>query len=163
MNFWPEQMDNEIKITTSEDPLPSVKSTRFLGVTIDNKLTWTTHTDNLIRKLSANKILLSKAKYLMNPEAKRLIYFAHIHSHLTYANTVWSTNTSKKQKTTIEKIQKYCLRSIANKKHNSHTDPLFKLLKILKFDDIIRMEQGKLAYKIKTNLCQHQFWNFLTH
>ena len=137
MNFWPEQMDNEIKITTSEDPLPSVKSTRFLGVTIDNKLTWTTHTDNLIRKLSANKILLSKAKYLMNPEAKRLIYFAHIHSHLTYANTVWSTNTSKKQKTTIEKIQKYCLRSIANKKHNSHTDPLFKLLKILKFDDII--------------------------
>ena len=50
MKFWPEQMDNEIKITTSEDPLPSVESTRFLGVTIDNKLTWTTHTDNLIRK-----------------------------------------------------------------------------------------------------------------
>ena len=85
----------------------------------------------------------------MNPEAKRLIYFAHIHSHLTYANTVWSTNISKKQKTTIEKIQKYCLRSIANKKYNSHTDPLFKLLKILKFDDIIRMEQCKLAYKTK--------------
>ena len=41
---------------------------------------------------------MSKAKYLMNPESKRLIYFAHIHSHLTYANTVWSTNITKKQK-----------------------------------------------------------------
>ena len=107
MKFWPEQMDNEIKIITTEDPLPSVESTRFLGVTIDNKLTWTTHADNLIKKLSANKILMSKAKYLMNLESKRLIYFAHIHSHLTYANTVWSTNITKKQKTTIEKIQKY--------------------------------------------------------
>ena len=152
MNFWPEQMDNPIKILTTEEPLPSVISTKFLGVTIDNKLTWTYHTDNLIRKLSANKILLSKAKYLMNPEAKRLIYFAHIHSHLTYANTVWSINISKKQKTLIEKIQKYCLRSIAKKKHNSHTDPLFKLLKIMKFDDITRLEQSKLAYKIKNKL-----------
>ena len=92
MSFWPEQMNNPIKILTTEEPLPSVKSTRFLGVTIDNKLTWTTHIDNLITKLSANKILLSKSKYLMNQEAKRLIYFAHIHSHLTYANTIWSTN-----------------------------------------------------------------------
>ena len=99
MKFWPEQMDNEIKIITTEDPLPSVESTRFLGVTIDNKLTWTIHTDNLIKKLNANKILLSKAKYLMNPESKRLIYFTHIHSHLIYANTVWSTNITKKQKT----------------------------------------------------------------
>ena len=85
MSFWPEQMNNLIKILTIEEPLPSVISTRFLGVTIDNKLTWTTHVDNLITKLSTNKILLSKSKYLINQEAKRLIYFAHIHSHLTYA------------------------------------------------------------------------------
>ena len=92
MSFWPEQMNNPIKILTIKESLPSVISTRFLGVTIDNKLTWTTHVDNLITKLRANKILLSKSKYLMNQEAKRLIYFAHIHSHLMYANTVWSTN-----------------------------------------------------------------------
>ena len=34
----------------------------------------------------------------MNQDAKRLIYFAHIHSHLTYANTVWSAHISRKQK-----------------------------------------------------------------
>ena len=98
MNFWPEQMNKEIKIHTAEEPLPSVTSTRFLGVTIDNGLTWHPHINNLISKVSVNKLLLSKAKHLMNQESKKLIYYAHIYSHLTYANTVWSTNISKKQK-----------------------------------------------------------------
>ena len=152
MSFWPEQMNKAIKIQTSEDPLPSVTSTRFLGVTIDNRLTWNTHITNLISKISANKILLSKSKNLMNQESKKLIYYAHIHSHLTYANTLWSTNISKKQKKTIEKVQKDCLRSIANKTNTSHTDPLFKSLKIMKVDELIQLEQSKLAYKIKNRL-----------
>ena len=90
-------MKNPIKILTTEGPLPSEESTRFLGVIIDNKLTWMTHTNNLITKLSTNKILIGKSKNLMNQDAKRLIYFAHIHSHLMYANTVWSTHISGKQ------------------------------------------------------------------
>ena len=98
MSFWPEKMENPIKILTTEGPLPSEESIRFLGVTIDNKLTWTAHTNNIITKLSTNKILLGKSKYLMNQDAKRLIYFAHIHSHLTYANTVWSNHITGKQK-----------------------------------------------------------------
>ena len=152
MNFWPEQMNKEIKINTSEEPLPSVTSTRFLGVTIDNELTWHPHINNLISKISVNKLLLSKAKHLMNQESKKLIYYAHIYSHLTYANTVWSTNISKKQKKRIEKIQKHCIRSISRRTRTSHTDPLFKQLKIIKFDDIVRLEQCKLAYKIKNRL-----------
>ena len=70
MSFWPEQMNNAIKIHTVEEPLPSVTSTRFLGVTIDNRLTWNIHINNLISKLSANKLLLSKSKHLMNQESK---------------------------------------------------------------------------------------------
>ena len=71
MNFWPEQMNKEIKIHTAEEPLPSVTSTRFLGVTIDNGLTWHTHINNLISKVSVSKLLLSKAKHLMNQESKK--------------------------------------------------------------------------------------------
>ena len=58
----------------------------------------------------------------------------------------------KKQKKIIEKIQKYCLRSIAKNPCNSHTDPLFKSLKIMKFEDITQLEQSKLTYKIKNKL-----------
>ena len=88
----------------------------------------------------------------MNQDAKRLIYFTLIHSHLTYTNTVWSTHISGKQKKIIEKIQKYCLRSIVKKPHYTHTDPLFKSLKIMKFEDLRCLEQCKLAYKVKNKL-----------
>ena len=72
----------------------------------------------------------------MNQDAKRLIYFTHIHSHLTYANTVWSNHITGKQKKTIEKIQKYCVRTITKIPHNTHTDPLFRSLKIMKFEEL---------------------------
>ena len=91
-------MESPIRILTSEGTLPSEESTKFLGVIIDNKLAWTQHIDNIITKLNTNKILLGKSKHLMNQPAKRQIYFAHIHSHLAYANTVWSNYITGKQK-----------------------------------------------------------------
>ena len=61
----------------------------------------------------------------MNQLAKRQIYFAHIHSHLVYANTVWSNYTTGKQKKTIEKIKKYCIRAISKKKNKiQNTHPI---------------------------------------
>ena len=146
-------MENPIKILTTKGSLPSEESIRFLGVTIDNKLTWSAHINNIITKLSTNEILLGKSKHLMNQDAKRLIYFTHIHSHLTYANTVWSNHiTGKHKKKTIEKIQKYCMRIITRSPPNTHTDPLFKSQKIMKFEELRRLEQCNLIYKIKNKL-----------
>ena len=99
-SFWSEKIEKPIRILTPEGTLPREESTKFLGVTIDNKLTWTQHIDNIITKLNTNKILLGKSKHLLNQSAKRQIYFAHIHSYLAYANTVWSNYTTGKQKNT---------------------------------------------------------------
>ena len=96
--------------------LPTVDTTKFLGVIIDKKLTWTKHINTIISKILANKNLLAKAKHLLTPEAKKHIYYAHIHSHLIYANTVWSEQMTSKQKKSLEKIQKHCIRSITNSK-----------------------------------------------
>ena len=132
--------------------MPSDESTKFLGVVIDNKLTWTQHIDNIITKLNTNKILLCKTKHLMNQPAKRQIYFVHIHSHLAYANMVWSNYTMENKKKTLEKIQKYCVRAISRKPYKTHTDPLFNSLKIMKFEEIRWLEQCKLTYKIRKKL-----------
>ena len=44
------------------------------------------------------------------------------------------------------------MRTITRRPHNTHTDPLFKSLKIMKFEELRRLEQCKLAYKIKNKL-----------
>ena len=60
---------NTIKL--GETTLPTVDTTKFLGVHIDNKLTWSKHINTTISKISANKNLLTKAKHLLTPEAKK--------------------------------------------------------------------------------------------
>ena len=49
------------------------------------------------RKYQQIKIC-SVCQKLLNMEAKKKVYFAHIHSHLIYAKTTWSSGFTKKQK-----------------------------------------------------------------
>ena len=114
-------LKNELKLHNKT--LPIVEQTKFLGITIDNKLSWTKHINSIISKISVNKNLLAKARHLLTPKVKKYIYYAHIHSHLNYANTVWSGHMTSKQTTALEKIQKHCIRSINNSKKTSPYRP----------------------------------------
>ena len=153
---------NELKLNNKT--LPIVENTKFLGIIIDNKLSWTKHINSIISKILVNKNLLAKARHLLTPKAKKHIYYAHIHSHLTYANTVWSGHMTSKQKNALEKIQKHCIRSINNSKKTSHTDPQFKALKIMKIKEITKYELCKLAFKVKEKLLPHALLDiFDTH
>lgn len=152
MQFWPKTSASLIKIKLGEVMLPTMNNIKFLGATIDNKMNWTKHINNILTKLSVNKNLLGKSRNLMNKDAKKHIYHAYIYSHLTYVNTVWSNHGNTKQKRLLKKIQKYCIRSITNSKKNSHADPMFKSLEIMKIDEKCKYKLCKLAYRVKEKL-----------
>ena len=114
MKFWhsPNINTKELNLTLNQTSIPLVSSTKFLGVNIDNKLTWTEHINNIITKISVNKNLIGRSRNLLSIQAKKCIYYAHIYSHLAYAVTVWGNSVTSKQKKNIETIQKFCIRAI---------------------------------------------------
>ena len=119
----------KLNLQLNQTMIPIVSHTKFLGVTIDNKLKWSEHINNIISKISVNKNVIGRAqKSIKYTCTKKCIYYAHIHSHLTYTNTVWGNSVTFKQKKNIETIQKYCIRAIHNKPRNYPTDNLFKNL-----------------------------------
>ena len=61
--------------------------------------------------------------------AKPSIYHAHIYSHLTYTLVVWGSMLTDNKIKKLYKIQKECIRYIANANKTTHRDPLFKNLK----------------------------------
>ena len=136
-------------IKLNNKTLPIVDNTKFLGVTIDNNLLWAKHINSVISKFSINKELTSKSEASPTPEAKRHIYYAHIHSHLTYANTVWSGRMTKQTKELDRKNTKTLYMIHNNSKKTSHTDPQFIALKIITIKEISKYELCKLTYNKK--------------
>ena len=86
-------------------------SIKFLGVIIDEHLSWIDHISIIENKLSKNLGLLYKAKRFLNAKAMKSLYFSFIHSYLTYGNAAWCSTTKTKLKSLFSK-QKQAIRII---------------------------------------------------
>lgn len=83
---------------------------------------------------------------------KKLLYYAHTYSHLTYGCVLWGPMLGNEQIKKIEKIVNKIIMSINNIKKTNNYLTLYKNLKLLHFNDIIELEVTKLLYKIVNNL-----------
>ena len=85
------------------------------------------------------------------------IYNALILPHLSYGILAWGKNNNIKA---ILKIQKKTVRAISKSSYNSHTDPLFKRLKLLKVNDIRKYFEIKFYHKYSNNILPEYFNDF---
>ena len=109
-------------------------STKFLGIHIDEFLTWKKHIAQVNSKISRAIFAIKQLKFTMPVEILKTLYFALIHPHIAYGILAWGNARSSVIRKTIT-LQKYAIRSINRAPHNSHTDPLFKATEILKISD----------------------------
>ena len=126
----------KVSLKINDVTLPKVQSTKFLGVWIDEKLDWTEHTNKLILKLKKNMNLLRVSKRFLTVDVKRIVYYAHIYSHLKYSIAIWGHMASKQQLTKLKKIQNEGLRLLTNTKHTDHSK--YNALGILPLEKVIQ-------------------------
>lgn len=88
-----------------------VKSTKFLGIYIDESLSWVDHVDYVLRQISPYVFVLQRFKNILSTESKRTIYNSFIHSILTYGVVLWGnatdtvlTKVKRKQKQAIKLV-----------------------------------------------------------
>lgn len=75
-----------------------------------------------------------------------MLYNSLIVPHLQYGILVWGYQIGR-----LAKTQKKAIRIITASKYNSHTEPLFKKLNLLKIQDIISHNELKFYYKYINN------------
>ena len=90
-------------------PLQKVSDTKFLGVTIDEGLTFNTHREKLARKLSSCSGMLSRIKDNIPASIHKNLYHSLFESHLSYGITVWG-GTSNNKFQPLFVAQKKCIR-----------------------------------------------------
>ena len=150
LKFWPD--NNAFEINVNGIWLQNEKYTKFLGIFVDDTLSWKEHANKVINRVHVNRKLLSNSKNLLSANALRNVYHAHIYSHLTYGLVVWGSMLDNIDRNTIYKAQKQCVQIITHSKQTAHTDPLFKKLNMLHFPDLIRLELVKLGYRLTNRL-----------
>ena len=134
-------------IVLDEIPLENVSHIKFLGITVDNKLSWKTHIENTIRTISRNTGVINRLKTHIPPSSLFTLYSSLILPYIHYGILAWG-NTHR---TLLEKLltqQKKVLRIICNVPSRSHTNSLFSKHKILKIVDLYRFHLGQFMYKL---------------
>ena len=114
-------------------------STKFLGIHIDECLTWKQHILQINRKVSNSIFAIKQLKHTLPIDILRTLYFALIHPHLTYGVLAWGNARSSALRKTIT-LQKRAVRTINRAAFNSHTDPLFNRSRILKISDLYQYQ-----------------------
>ena len=77
--------------------LPIIKSTKFLGIWIDENLNWTKHVSKLSVKLKRSQKLIQVSKNFLSSHALQNLYYAQFHSHLSYGIITWGNMINKGQ------------------------------------------------------------------
>ena len=109
---------------------------RFVGHVLDDKLSWQGHVQHICKKLASANFAINSTKHFIPLKIRKSLYYTMFDSHLNFGNLLWGC-ASNKILIKIEVLQKKCIRNVCLAKYNSHTQPLFKKLSILNFNDKI--------------------------
>jgi len=134
---------------------PDGKYFRLLGIHLAEFLTIGCHAQKLIGKLTRSNCL---AKNNLIYKVLRALYFALIHSHLTYCSIILSC-LSPSNKNKIFKIQMKAIRLLTNSICNAHTSPLFSQHHIFTQDKIIKFGKLKFMRTVFNNYAPKSFEN----
>ena len=138
---------NELRL--GDEIVKRVKSTRFLGLIVDEQLNWKGHLDRLKSKMKCGLGMLVRSNMHLTARAKKLLYYGQVHSHLCYGIGVWGPMINKGQMHELKSIQSKCLKLI-NPAISS--DQRLSKLNVLSIEQLIELEQCKLGYKLCNGL-----------
>ena len=135
--YWGEEIQNS-------------KSEKLLGVTIDNKLSFTEQSHKICDKSSQKFNALTRLSSFMNLEKRRIIMKAFVHSQFGYCPLIWMFH-NRTLNNKINRIHERASRKFYRDKTSNFTEFLQK-------DNAVTVHQKNLqvlateAYKVKMGL-----------
>ena len=161
MIFQPRQKRKtlDFSITLNSTHINRVKEVVFLGVVLDEHVTWKPHISRITKKVSKAIGLLCKSRFYISKFSLRTLYYSLVYPYLYYRTIAWgSTYPSNLNRLVI--LQKRVIRIINKDTFDAHTDPIFRDLKLLRLDQIYLYQLGKFMYLYRTGSLSKYFHNY---
>ena len=128
-----------------------VSHSKFLGVQIDNRLSWREHIVAVSRKIRQTVGVIGRARSFMNGHQLLGLYNTMILPHLQYCLINWGNfegDSNLDLARGILSLQKSLVRIVTFSHPYAHADPLFAQTGALKIDDLYKHTLRLFSYKL---------------
>ena len=159
--FHPVQKSNTIplrlpKLIIDTCEIKRETSIKFLGVLLDENLTWKPHIEIIKNKISKNIGIMYKARCVLNTNCLKQLYFSFIHSYINYANVAWGS-THKSKLMALYRQQKHASRLIFFESKQTHARPLMRKINALNIFQVNILQNLTFMFKLKNDLVPNIF------
>ena len=161
----PTQSDNlPLKLPNlfiNNNPIVRTEAIKFLGIIIDENLSWKKHIKTIESKMACAIGLLYKTRQFLNIESRKLLYFSFAHSHLAYANLIWgATHPSKLEK--LASQQRHICKVMNFKKRRDSARPIMCDMNITSFPNLNIYQVLIFMYRYSKKLLPPQLDNLFS-
>ena len=133
-------IDHSLKLKHDGKRLSPSQSLKYLGVILDEQhLQWNDQIAQVKIKLNHAIGILSKIRHNANPTILKVVYHSLFGSNLLYGAQLWG-QTNLANQNSIQVLQNCAIRKICFKKRNEPVSEDFKKIGILKFHDLIKLQ-----------------------
>ena len=139
-----------VNIKIRDQLISHVTTTKFLGVTIDNKLNYNSHIASLSKQMSRIKGISYRISYWLPPTILKNIYYALFYSRLLYAMPVFFLGGGGCGATNINKVRN--INRSAINLFNSNLPNYASLA--LRYDSVYQLISLTIFHKFKTGTAQ---------
>ena len=137
--------DNNLNIYINNVQVNETKCTKYLGLFIDNNLSWDMQCDKLCRHISGKIAVLRRIRSFIKPSIMKSIYDRTVQPVIDYGCSVWYNTTCKN----LEKLQNYAARIISGNFDyiNVRSIPLIRSLKWMTISERCEYFTAMLMFK----------------
>ena len=139
--------------------LKRVSKVKYLGVILDEMVSWSDQIVNLSSKLARSAGIFSKLRYYLDNSTLLQMYHALFNSHLQYGILCWGS-TSATNLNNLQILQNRAIRNMMKAPRYFRLDNYFLNLRILKVHDLYKFEVAKFLHGHHNNLLPDIFSSF---
>ena len=145
------RLPNAPTVSMDGAPLKQVLHSKYLGVYIDQNLSWSEHIQKVIKKIASGIGALKRVRSFVPIAIQRLIFNSLIQPHFDYCFVVWD----KCKKTLTDKLQKLqnrAARILTYSPYDASADPLIESLGWKKLENQRKVKKAVMVYKSLNSL-----------
>ena len=151
-----------VSIKIGNCPIKQTRYVKFLGVLLDENLSWKYHLTELSKKLARTCGMFFKVRHFLPINVFICLYNSLFSPFLQYGILVWGLTYETYIKP-VFLLQKRVIRAISFQNYAAPSSPIFSDLKILKLHDLFQLKLLSFVYECVNKISPTNFHTFLIH